>query len=146
SRARGADLGGAALMMALQIVDTAIGGAGERRGRFVSFPDTGAVIARRVLPAVGARAPSALQVRCSALHDENDALVADLDPTLPPPVTSPAVLAAVELATLTRAADDALAAGDLDAARAGYVAALEHAPRHPGICRLVAEIDVLSGG
>jgi tetratricopeptide (TPR) repeat protein len=52
----------------------------------------------------------------------------------------------VELAELVRAADDDLARGDLDLARDGYVAALERAPRHPEICRLVAEIDAFAGG
>jgi tetratricopeptide (TPR) repeat protein len=53
---------------------------------------------------------------------------------------------ALTLAELTKDADDALARGDLDGARAGYVSALEQAPRHPELSRLIAEIDALSGG
>jgi tetratricopeptide (TPR) repeat protein len=36
--------------------------------------------------------------------------------------------------------------GQLETARALYVAALERAPRHPELCRLVAELDATAGG
>jgi tetratricopeptide (TPR) repeat protein len=39
-----------------------------------------------------------------------------------------------------------LVAGDLDAARAAYLEAMERAPRHPDLARIVAEIDASVGG
>jgi tetratricopeptide (TPR) repeat protein len=43
---------------------------------------------------------------------------------------------------LVTAGDDALARGEADDARAAYLAALEQAPRHPELVRLVADIDL----
>jgi tetratricopeptide (TPR) repeat protein len=52
---------------------------------------------------------------------------------------------ALELAALVVSADDALASGAVDEARAGYLVALEQAPRHPELVRLVADIDLQVG-
>lgn len=141
SRARGADLGGPALAVALSIVDTAVGRWMQRSGRIVTSTGLGALVARGVLPEVGARAPSAVGLRCSSLVSAGDDVSVELDRTFPPPAIQPDAVRALELAVLARDADDALARGDLDAARAHYVSLLDRAPRHPEICRLVAEID-----
>jgi cellulose synthase operon protein C len=141
SRARGADLGGPALAVALSIVDTAVGRWMQRSGRIVILKELGAVVARGVLPEVGARAPSAVGLRCSSLETAGDDVSLELDRTFPPPAIGADAVRALELAILAREADDALARGDLDAARAHYVSLLERAPRHPEICRIVAEID-----
>ena len=69
-----------------------------------------------------------------------------LDSTFEPPMLHATAARALELAALTAEADEALAAGDLDAARAGYVAALEQAPRHPELTQLIGEIDLFAGG
>jgi tetratricopeptide (TPR) repeat protein len=49
---------------------------------------------------------------------------------------------ALELAHLVQAADEALGRGAPEEARAGYLAALEQAPRHPELVRLIADIDL----
>jgi tetratricopeptide (TPR) repeat protein len=141
SRARGADLGGPALGVVLSIVDTAVGRWMQRNGRVVTLKGLGGVVARGVLPDVGARAPSAVGLRCSSLEAAGDDVSVELDRTFPPPALAPDAVRALELATLARDADDALVRGELDAARAHYVALLDRAPRHPEICRIVAEID-----
>src|SRR5207247_7449370 len=64
----------------------------------------------------------------------------------PPPALGSEAARAFELAELVADADDDLARGEIERARAGYVAALEQAPRHPELVRLVAEIDVCAGG
>jgi tetratricopeptide (TPR) repeat protein len=146
ARARGAELAGPALSTALHVVDTAVGQSMTRAGRLVSLAGLGGAIVRDVMPAVGARAPTAHGVRCASLEGEGDTILLDLDASLPPAALADEVVRALELAGLTRAADDALAAGDLDTARTAYVTALERAPRHPEISRIVAEIDVHAGG
>lgn len=146
SRARGADLGGPALAVALSVVDTAVGRWMQRSGRIVSLKGLGAVVARGVLPEVGARAPSAVDLRCSSLEAAGDDVSVELDRTFPPPAIGAAAVRALELAVLAREADEALVRGDLDAARAHYVSLLDRAPRHPEICRIVAEIDTHAQG
>ncbi len=145
SRARGAELDGPALATALHVLDTVFGRALSRQGRVMTLSGVGAVIAREVMPAVGARAPAATGVRCAVLGGDGDTLAVDLDVSFPPPGQSERVLRALELAELVRGADDDLARGALEAARAGYVQALERAPRHPELSRLVAEIDAHAG-
>jgi tetratricopeptide (TPR) repeat protein len=118
----------------------------QRTGRIVTLPRLGSAIARGVLPDVGARAPSAIGLRCSVLEPAGDDVSVALDRTFPPPALLPDAVRALELGTLTQGADDALVRGDLDAARGLYVSLLERAPRHPEICRLVAEIDSFARG
>ena len=145
TRARGADLAAPALAVTLQTVDTALGRSMERQGRIVSLPRAALVVTREVMPAVGARAPSAEDMQCGVLEGEGDAVLVDLDTTLPPPALGDGVVRALELAELTVRADDDLARGAMESARDGYVAALERAPRHPEISRLIAELDVHAG-
>lgn len=146
ARARGVGLRAPALGYALRTVDAALGGRAERSGRTVAFPRVGAAISRAVLPAVGARAPAAERVRFGELFAEGDRVSAVLDSTYAPPSLGDAAVRALELSVLTREPDEALARGDVEAARAGYVSALERAPRHPELAQLVAGIDVAIGG
>lgn len=145
SRARGAALEGPALGAALHVVDTAVGGFMKRDGRAFALAQAGASVVRQVMPAVGARAPSA-DVRAGELDGRGDIVRVEFDVAFPPPGLSRPVMSAVELAELTRLADDQLARGNVESARAAYVAALEQAPRHAEISRLVADIDVHAGG
>lgn len=144
--ARGAALAGPALGYALRVVDTAFGGVFEREGRVLSLRRAGALVGRTVLPAVGARVPACERVTFGALDARGDELSVELDSTFAPPELSERVARALELAVLTADADDALARGDLDVARQGYLSALERAPRHRELTRLVAEIDAFVGG
>jgi tetratricopeptide (TPR) repeat protein len=141
--ARGVGLPGAALGFALRALDLVFAGLGVRRGRVISIPDAGATLARVLLPAVGARAPSARRVRFGALSIEGDELRVELDATFAPSELTSLGTRALELARLVASADDALARGATDEARAGYLLALEQAPRHPELVRLIADIDLL---
>jgi len=146
TRARGVGLGAPALGFALRVVDAALGGRAERAGRALTFPHAGAALGRAVLPAIGARAPAAARVRFGALSADGDRVTAALDSTYAPPALTDEAVRALELHGLTREADEALARGDIEAARAGYVSALERAPRHPELAQLVAGVDVAIGG
>ena len=142
SEARGVGLPGAALGFALRALDGIFGGLGTRRGRVISIPDAGALLARVLLPAVGARAPSTRRVRFGALQFEGDEATVELDATFAPGALTPLGTRALELARLVFGADDALSRGAADEARAGYLLALEQAPRHPELVRLIADIDL----
>lgn len=145
ARPRGAELVGPALGTALQVVDTAVGNFMKRDGRMFVLAGAGASIVKQVMPAVGARAPSA-EVRAGELDGRGDVVYVEFDAGFPPPGVTKGVLSALELAELTRSADEHVARGNLESARAAYVAALERAPRHPEVSRLVAEIDAHAGG
>jgi tetratricopeptide (TPR) repeat protein len=141
SNARGVGLPGPALAIALRASEALVQGYGERRGRVLEIADVGGRIGRALLPAVGARAPSAAAVRFGDLFHELDELSVALDATFPPAAPSAHATRALELAELTREADEALAASQLDEARAHLLEALEQAPRHPEIVRTLCEID-----
>lgn len=142
SHARGVGLAGAALGFALRALDGAFRGFGTRRGRVIHVADAGARLGRVLLPAVGARAPSARRVRFAALSEVASQLSVELDATFAPLELLHEATSALELAALVSIADDALAAGRADDARAGYLAGLEQAPRHPELVRLVADLDL----
>lgn len=144
--ARGAGLAGPALGAALRVVDACLSGVSVRRGRVVYFAEPALALARAVLPAAGARAPSVVAVRPGALTATDDGWAVRCDATFAPAPLTAASVRALELGALCAAADDALAQGRLDVARAEYVRVLERAPRDPEITRIVAEIDVLAGG
>jgi Flp pilus assembly protein TadD len=90
--------------------------------------------------------PSAERVRFGDLVVEADRAIVELDAEITPPALGADAIRDVELALSLAEADDRLAAGDVDAARAGYVQALERSPRHPEIVKMVAEIDARVGG
>ena len=142
SDARGVGLSGAALGFALRALDGVFSGLGERHGRVISILDAGTILGRVLLPAVGARAPSARLVRFGELSFSGDDARIELDATFPPIELLPAGTRALELARLVSDADDALSRGAPDEARAGYLSALEQAPRHPELVRLIADIDL----
>jgi cellulose synthase operon protein C len=142
SEARGVGLPGAALGFALRALDGVFSGLGVRHGRVISILDAGAQLGRLLLPAVGARAPSSQRVRFGALTLAGDEVSVELDATFGPAELSAASTRALELGSLVSAGDEALARGATDDARAEYLAALEQAPRHPELVRLVADIDL----
>jgi cellulose synthase operon protein C len=139
--ARGVGLKVPALAYALRALDTAFAGLGERQGRVLLVSEAGAALCRALMPAVGARIPSAVDLRFGPLEIERDRATVELDSTFAPSATSARVASELELGLLVREADQALAAGEIDEARQGYLTALEMAPRHPELVRLVAEID-----
>jgi len=145
-RARGVGLGGPALGHALRAVDSVLEGIGVRRGRLVTIPKAGALLGKVLLPAVGARAPSVDRARFGDLSVESDRIEVDLDAELPPPALGVEAVRDLELALLVAEADERLAAGEVDSARASYLNALERGPRHPEVVRMIAEIDTAVGG
>jgi tetratricopeptide (TPR) repeat protein len=146
SRARGVGLRGPALGYALRVLDAVIGKLGERRGRVFSLPRAGFALGQLLLPAVGARAPSAGHVRFGELELDAEGARVELDATFLPPLLTAEAVRELELALSVSEADAALSVGELDRARERYVDALERAPRHPEIVRLIAEIDSAVGG
>jgi len=142
--ARGVGLPGAALGFALRALDTVFAGIAMRRGRVLSIFDAGAQLGRMLLPAVGARAPASQRVRFGSLVVANDSASVELDAAFAPLEANAASARALELAALVQDADEALARGDTEEARAGYLSALDHAPRHPELVRLLGEIDLLT--
>jgi cellulose synthase operon protein C len=146
SRARAVGLSSPALGHALRIVDTVLGELATRRGRLVAIEGVGGRIGKVLLPPIGARVPSAARVRFGDLVVETDRAEVELDAELSPPALGADALRELELARLVEEADDRLAAGDVEAARAAYVHALERGPRQPEVVRMVAEIDARIGG
>ncbi|MBX3182180.1 MAG: hypothetical protein KF915_06095 [Polyangiaceae bacterium] len=142
SAERGAGLGEPALGRALRALDSCLGRLGERSGRRYRLGQLATALTRRLLPALGARAPEARGVRFGELVLGADELLLRFDRRQPPLQYSPRVARALELAELTREADDRLAAGDAAAARQLYLTALGEAPRHLEIARQIAELDV----
>lgn len=145
SNARGVGLDGAPLGYALRALDGVFAGIAERSGRVVRLRDAAATLGRVLLPAVGARAPAARRVRFGALVVDHDQITVELDATFAPAELTSDGTRALELAALVTEADDALASGDVDRARAGYLLALEQAPRHPELVRSIADIDLQVG-
>ncbi len=143
---RGVGLRAPALGYALRALDSALRGVLERRGRVITITQPGARIGRSLLPAVGARAPAAGKIRCGGLESEGGVVRFEFDSGFSSYAIGDRAIRALELAELTVDADDALARGDLDAARADYLLALERAPRHPELVRSIAEIDCCVGG
>ncbi len=146
ANARGIGLSAPALAVALRACDAVIRGFGVRSGRIVTISDVGGRIGRALLPAVGARAPTSAAVSFGDLFQELDELLVALDATFPPAAVSDAATRALELGRLTREADDALAESRLDEAREKLLEALEQAPRHPEIVRLLCELDAAVPG
>ncbi len=146
SRARGVGLAAPALAVALRVCDAVVDGFGRRSGRVVTISDVGGRIGRALLPAVGARAPTSTAVSFGELFSELDELVVALDATFAPAAASDAATRALELARLTREADDALSESRLDEAREKLLEALEQAPRHPEIVRSLCELDAAVPG
>ena len=146
SRARGVGLAAPALSVALRVCDAVVDGLGRRSGRVVTISDVGGRIGRALLPAVGARAPTSTAVSFGDLFSDLDELVVALDATFAPAAVSDAATRALELARLTRDADDALCESRLDEAREKLLEALEQAPRHPEIVRSLCELDAAVPG
>lgn len=143
---RGVGLGTPPLGPALRVMDSLLGKVAERRGRVFETQDLANSLGKAILPALGARAASALGVRLGSLEAESDRFRVRLDRRLPPLATGARVIRALEVADIASDGDDHLAAGSIDAARQCYMAALERAPRHPVLTRQVAEIDAWTEG
>lgn len=144
ARSSGADL--PAVGLAIRLLDTLGSGIFERRGRVLWIRRAGERLGRLLLPAVGARAPSAATIQFTAFQAEEGSVQVSLDSSSVPEPLSIDAARALDLAQSVQGADDDLARGETERARSGYLAALERAPRHPEIVRTIAQIDARIDG
>lgn len=145
NNARGWGLNVPVLVEVLRLMDAFGGKLFERQGRVLALKDAGRVVARTLLPAVGARAPSASDVAFGPLRIDERACRVELDSNNSQAELSAVAARAVELAGIAQLGDDALVRGELDEARNHFLFALESAPRQRDLVLLIAEIDVLLG-
>ncbi|MEN9581256.1 MAG: hypothetical protein RJA70_4265 [Pseudomonadota bacterium] len=138
---RGAGFEGPALVHALSIVDTALGRFGRRAGRVIELEPLGNAVVRALLPPVGFRTPHCADLRLGDFEYREDLCAVTVRRGAVPHALPEPTVRFLELALLTRTADEALFAGRLDDARSAYLHALERAPRHPEVCQMVAAID-----
>ncbi len=145
-RERGLGLGVAPHVLAMRVLAAAARGEGRIAHGALVLADAAGRVARELLPAAGARAPSTAQVRWEAptAGVAQTTFVAEMGAA--PPALGDRAIAALELAELAGDADEAAYAGDLEGARRLYLAALERAPRHPEIARRLAWLDASVGG
>ncbi len=135
-----------ALAAATHAVDALLGRFGERHGVLATVPQAARLVAREVLPSLGARTPDTQQVAWGPLEADAAGWRMVCDSAFAPPVIPKHVVTELELARMTGDADDALAAGDLDEARHGYASLLERAPRDVDLARRIADVDRAVGG
>jgi len=150
--ARGVGLGAPPQALALRALAAVTAPFGRVVRGAVVIPAAAAHLARRVLPEAGARAPSAEGLcweppglGATSVKDGLLRLTLEGRTGAAPPALADRILRALELADLAGDADEAAYAGDLEAARRLYLAALERAPRHPEISQRLAWIDFLAG-
>jgi cellulose synthase operon protein C len=147
--ARGANLQAPATQLAIRALDTLLGAHGEhvkREGSRFVIPRAAERLARVLLPDAGVRAPNGLDVKLVGSGENDGVLFIAFTRGTAVPDLPQAVTLAHEAAFLTRDADDARLAGDLERARRLDLAAFERAPRHPQIARRIAEVDAQVGG
>lgn len=145
-RARGVDLPATATALAIACVEAALGSSAERSGASFVVRRAAAALARALMPEAGARVPSADEVRWTSLGTQGDAWVLHAMRGAVAAAPGEQALRAREVALLVRDGDDALVRGDAVAARALYIEALDHAPRHLEIVRRIVELDARDGG
>jgi tetratricopeptide (TPR) repeat protein len=144
--ARGANLVEPATALAIRAMSALLGDAARREGARFVMPDAAGRLARGLLPEAGVRAPGSHDVRISGSGESDGVLFVAFARGGSASRTPDEVTLAAEAAMLTREADDALMARDLERARQLDLAALERAPRHPEIARRIAEVDRVVGG
>lgn len=144
--ARGANLPAPATLLAMRAVSTLLGGAARREGSRFIVARAAERLARALLPEAGVRAPGGADVVLAGSGESDGVLFVAFARGAAAPAVPQAATLANEAALLSRAADDARFAGDLERARHLDVAALERAPHHPQIARRIAEIDAHMGG
>jgi tetratricopeptide (TPR) repeat protein len=135
-----------ALGAALRAMDAVVGQIGTRRGPLFAFADAPALVARHVLPAIGARVPDTSDLRWGLVESDTFGFRAVCDRMFSPPAFAPHVVREIELAKWTETADDALAASSLDEARDAYLALLERSPRDAAVAKRLADLDRVVGG
>ena len=146
ANARGLSLPQPAVMLATRLLAAALGRAAERRGSSFVVTSLSSRVARALLPEAGARAPDGAGMRAASFVGAADVCIMHISRLAAPAEASADAVRAREACELLRDADDALFVGDYDRARSLAVWALERAPRHPEVCRRIADIDRVVGG
>lgn len=144
--ARGASLPGPATALAIRAMSRLLGDAAKREGARFVIARAAERLARALLPDAGMRAPAGADVVLAGSAESDGVLFLPFARSPAAPAFPQAAMLANEAALLTRAADDARFAGDLERARRLDLAALERAPCHPQIARRIAEVDAHVGG
>ncbi|MFO0550258.1 MAG: hypothetical protein U0271_17825 [Polyangiaceae bacterium] len=132
--------------LACRAVGALTGDLATRIGSAFELRDPFGALARRLLPDAGARAPATRELRVVRVEpgDSSRIVVEAAVDAAPHPLSNRAVRA-LETVELLADADDALIRGDHEAARAGYLDALERAPRHPEASHRLSAIDAIIG-
>lgn len=131
--------------VALRAMDAVLRGTARRVGSVFLIEDAASVLLRDVFPRAGARSPSTRDAAWGALTSSAEGFSVASALGGAAPFVDARAAEAVETAELLAEADDALAAGSLDRARARYLAALERAPHHREIALRLADLDRTQG-
>jgi tetratricopeptide (TPR) repeat protein len=142
--ARALGLAAPAHVAAVRLVGLALRGLAEVAGGGFIVRDPLGQIARRLLPDAGARAPATRGLAISVREKGALDIVLEGRVGAPGELSSRAIRA-LEAAELAGPGDQAALAGDLEAARTAYLAALERAPRHAEIATRLAALDLSLG-
>lgn len=143
---RGIGLGAPAFVVALRALTSLLKSVAVRRGDMFVIENAAGEVARRVFPEAGARAPQVRGVEMEISKPEARSIITiSAREGAPPPALDRRVLRGLELSDLVGDCDDLAVGGDLEGARAGYLAALERAPRHPDISLRLAAVDITLG-
>jgi tetratricopeptide (TPR) repeat protein len=144
--ARGDSLPAPATALALRAMEAALGTLAAREGACFRIAGAAGRLARTLMPDAGARVPSTDAVRWSATLADSEGFILHATHEGAQAESTEEATRAREAAAVTKEADDARIAGDLVRARKLDLAALDRAPKHPEVCRRIAEIDAHDGG
>jgi tetratricopeptide (TPR) repeat protein len=139
--ARGADLPAPATAVAIGCIEALLAGVAQRKGAAFVIPAAAGALAKTLLPEAGARAPSSTGVRWTAFGADAASWILQASRDEPEAAPTDEAVLARTLADALQTADDALLRGATDEARQGYLALLEHVPRHREIVRRLIDID-----
>ena len=143
--ARGIGLQATAQAMAIRAVAAATKPFGKLVGGSMVVARAPRALMRAFLPLAGMRVPDCRELHFAAPVASLQGLSIRLERASVARPMAPEVVSQVALAAALAEAEGDLLAGRLDAARRGYLAALEAAPRHPEISRRLAELDAVAG-
>ena len=135
-----------ALSLALLASERLLAGQARRSGALFRVEDAPRVLLREVFPPAGARLPATEGVVWSRAEVQPDALRLVAEQGGLPLEVGPEAIRALEVAELLQDGDEALAQGDLEAARDVYLRALERAPRQREVVLRLADLDRAAGG
>ncbi len=143
--ARGAGLGAHAHGAALRAVAGIVASSGSCAGSVLGLDRGIRELVRELTIDAGARAPETRGLHFGEWTETDDGVEIEARRDAEAVALPPRAIRGLEAARWSETADDALARGDLDAARSELLSALERAPRHPALLLRLAEIDLVAG-